>query len=117
MKQVELIADTNVLSYLFKELPLGIEYQELIGSRHIGITGYTIAELRRGAVLAHWGERRLLAQRDFLDQFSHVPDTREIAELCGAIHAVRLQTGAPIDWPDAWAAASALWLEIPLVTH
>jgi predicted nucleic acid-binding protein len=117
MKQVKLIADTNVVSYMFKESPLGSEYEELIDSRHVGLTGYSIAELRRGAALAGWGERRLLEQRCFLDQFSHVPDTREMAELCGAIHAARFRSGSPIDWPDAWAAASALWLDVPLVTH
>lgn len=117
MKRVQLIADTNVISYLYKRSALGIEYEELIDSRHVGITGPGMAELRRGAALARWGERKLQEQRRFLDQFTHVPDTREMAELCGVIHAARSRCGVPIDWPDAWAAASALWLDVPLVTH
>jgi len=117
MKEVQLIADTNVVSYLLKRSPLGIEYEALIASRHVGVTGCCIAELRRGAELARWGERRLQEQRRLLDEFSHVPDTQGMAELCGVIHAARCRAGEPIDWPDAWAAAAALWLDVPLVTH
>ena len=29
----------------------------------------------------------------------------------------RRRIGEPIDWADAWAAACALWLDLPLVTH
>jgi predicted nucleic acid-binding protein len=117
MRAVELIADTNVVSYMHNRVPLGLVYEELIGSRRVGLAGCAIAELRAGAINARWGERRLRAQQRFLDQFSHVPDTREMAELCGAIRAERSRIGKPIDWPDAWTAACALWLEVPLVTH
>jgi predicted nucleic acid-binding protein len=117
MKDVELIADTNGISYLFRRCSLGLAYEELIASRHLGITGCTIAEIRRGATLARWGERKLQEQLRFLDQFSHVPDTREMAELCGSLHAARRISGTPIDWPDAWSVACALWLDVPLVTH
>ncbi len=117
MRPVQLVADTNVVSYLFNESPLGIAYGELIGSRNVGITGHTIAELRAGAVMAQWGERRQGKQLRFLDEFSHVPDTREMAELCGALRAVRSRIGEPIEWADAWAAACAIWLDGPLVTH
>jgi hypothetical protein len=30
---------------------------------------------------------------------------------------MRRRIGQPIDWADAWAAACALWLDLPLVTH
>jgi predicted nucleic acid-binding protein len=117
MSAVELVADTNVVSYLFNGVLLGSVYEELIDSRQVGLTGCSIAELRAGAVNAKWGERRLQAQQRFLDEFSHVPDTREMAELCGAIRVERSRIGKPIGWPDAWAAACALWLDVPLVTH
>ena len=117
MRPVQLVADTNVVSYMFNESPLGIAYEELIGSRDVGITGYSIAELRAGVVMARWGERRLAEHARFLDEFSHVADTREMAELCGAIRAMRSRVGRPIEWADAWAAACAIWLDVPLVTH
>ncbi len=40
-----------------------------------------------------------------------------MSEVCGAIRAERKRVGRPIDWPDAWAAACAIWLDVPLVTH
>jgi predicted nucleic acid-binding protein len=117
MRPVQLVADTNVLSYIFNRSALGFAYEELIGSRNVGITGHTIAELRAGVVMAQWGERRLAEHLRFLDQFSHVADTREMAEVCGALRAVRSRVGEPIEWADAWAAACAIWLDVPLVTH
>ncbi len=117
MSPVQLVADTNVVSYLFHESSLGLAYRELVGSRRVGITGHSIAELRAGAVIARWGERRLKEQLRFLEQLTHVPDTKEMAEVCGALRGERSRIGQPIDWPDAWAAACALWLDVPLVTH
>jgi predicted nucleic acid-binding protein len=117
MRPVELIADTNVISYMFNESALGGAYEQLIGSRGVGISGYVIAELRAGSIIARWGERRLAEQLRFLAEFAHMPCTREMAEVCGAIRAMRSRVGRPIEWPDAWGAACAMWLDVPLVTH
>jgi predicted nucleic acid-binding protein len=117
MSAVQLIADTNVVSYMAAKSPLGAAYNDLIAHRHVGLTGHTIAELRAGAVIGQWGARRLNEYLGFLEQFSHVPCTRAMAEICGALRGTRRRTGNPIEWADAWAAACALWLDIPLVTH
>jgi predicted nucleic acid-binding protein len=114
---VDLVADTSVFSYIFRKCPLGRAYEDLIDCRSVGITGQSIAELRAGAVMAQWGERRLAEHSRFLDRFTHVPDTREMSELCGAIRAIRSRIGETIEWPDAWPAACAMWLDVPLVTH
>ena len=73
----------------------------------VGITGYCIAELRAGVVMARWGERRRAEHSRFVDEFSHVADTREMAEVCGTIRGMRFRVGRPIEWADAWAAACA----------
>ncbi len=52
MSPVELVADTNVVSYIYNETQLGLAYEELIGPRRVGITGHTIAELRAGVFMA-----------------------------------------------------------------
>jgi predicted nucleic acid-binding protein len=75
MSPVGLVADTNVVSYIYNETPLGRAYEELIGSRSVGITGYTFAELRAGVFMANWGERRQAKHLRFLKRFSHVADT------------------------------------------
>jgi predicted nucleic acid-binding protein len=117
MNSVQLIADTNVVSYLFHRSTLGFGYAQLIGFHRVGVTGQCLAEIRAGAVIAEWGERKRQELARFLGQFVHVPDTAEMAEVCGALRGYRTRIGEPIDWPDAWAAACALWLEVPLVTH
>jgi predicted nucleic acid-binding protein len=117
MSGVQLIADTNVVAYLFNRSQLGLDYAQLIDRRKVGITGHSLAELRAGAAIAKWGERKLSEQSRFLERLSHLPDTKEMAEVCGWIRGLRTLIGQPIDWPDAWAAACALWLDVPLVTH
>jgi predicted nucleic acid-binding protein len=117
MISVPLVADTNVISYMFERSPLGVAYRDLIDGRRVGFTGHTLAELRAGTVMNKWGERRLNAYIQWLEQFNHVPCTRGMAEICGAIRGLRSNIGEPIDWADAWAAACALWLDVPLVTH
>ena len=117
MTSVQLVADTNVVSYMFEESPLGFSYEELIDRRRVGLTGHSIAELRAGAVIARWGTRQLDKHLRFLEQFEHVPSSKGMAEVCGALRGLRRQIGEPIDWADAWAAACALWHDVPLVTH
>ena len=51
MSVVELVADTNVVSYMHNRAPLGLVYEELIGSRRVGLAGCAIAELRAGEAI------------------------------------------------------------------
>ena len=117
MKSVQLIADTNVIAYLFSRSPLGQAYAQLIDNRDVGITGHTLSELRAGAVIGRWGERRRKDYTRFLEAYEHVPCCRGMAEVCGDLRGLRRQAGAEIEWADAWAAACAMWLDLPLVTH
>jgi predicted nucleic acid-binding protein len=117
MSTVEVVADTCVVSYIFNKSELGRAYEDLIGFRRVGITGQSIAELGVGVLRAHWGERRLAEHSRFLERFTHVPDTRAMAEVCGGIRAMRFAIGEPIEWADAWPAACAMCLDVPLVTH
>src|SRR5690242_11709894 len=41
----------------------------------------------------------------------------EIANVCGGLLGRCMQIGVSISWPDAWATATALWLDVPLVAH
>jgi hypothetical protein len=59
MISIQLIADTNVVSYMFRKSTLGAAYADLIDNRPVGLTGHTLAELRAGTVIGRWGERRL----------------------------------------------------------
>jgi tRNA(fMet)-specific endonuclease VapC len=117
MTNVKLLADTNVISYMFRGSPLGDGYTTLIGGLPTGITLLSLAELHYGIALNQWGDAKLRSLNVFLTKFSLLPGSIEISELCGHLRAQRERVGRRIELADAWIAATALWFDIPVVTH
>jgi predicted nucleic acid-binding protein len=117
MRKVELVVDGDVISYMFKCTPLGDAYSELMGSRRTGITLLAVSESRQGVVYGNWGKRKLEELDAFLGAFVLLESNIEIANLCGGLLGRCKQIGRALSWPDAWAAATAIWLDVPLVTH
>lgn len=117
MTRIELVIDTNVVSYQFRGGTPGLRYEELIGGRPSGITLLTLAEIHYGRSMKNWASGRQQRFDEFLSQYSVIPGTRSIAQLCGELRAQRRRIGRPLDVADAWLAATALWYDIPLVTH
>lgn len=117
MKYVELVVDTDVASFIFKEDERGAAYSELIGESRTGITLLSIAELRAGVVRKNWGPRKIASLDVFLSRFLLIETSLEIASISGGVRACCEQVGRAVSWPDAWIAATALWLDVPLVAH
>ena len=117
MQKVKLVADGDVLSFMFKGTPLGDAYTDLIDSRQTGITLLAVSESRQGVVYGNWGMRRLEELDVFLSDFILLESNAEIANVCGGLLGRCKQIGRALSWPDAWAAATAIWLDVPLVTH
>jgi predicted nucleic acid-binding protein len=117
MRKVELVADGDVISYMFKRTPLGLAYYNLIDSRPTGITLLALCESRQGVVYGNWGTRKQEALNAFLGDFVLLESNAEIANVCGGLLGRCKQVGRAVSWPDAWAAATALWLDVPLVAH
>jgi len=117
MRKVELVADGDVISYMFKCTPLGDSYAELIGTRPTGITLLAVSESRQGVVYSNWGMTKLKDLDAFLGNFVLLESNAEIANVCGGLLGRCKQIGRALSWPDAWAAATAIWLDVPLVTH
>ena len=44
MRKVELVADEDVISYMFKRSPLGEAYTDLVDSQNTGITLLAVSE-------------------------------------------------------------------------
>lgn len=87
------------------------------------ISFVTVAELRFGARLAEWGTRRLARLEHQLEQVAAIWPVEE-STLIEAY--VRLRTwcvkighglGQKDHEADRWIAATALWLDLPLVAH
>ncbi|MEJ1962106.1 MAG: PIN domain-containing protein [Gammaproteobacteria bacterium] len=117
MKCVELVVDTDVASFIFKDGERGAAYSELIGERCAGVTLLSIADLRAGVVRKNWGPRKIASLDEFLSRFLVIETSSEIANIGGGIRACCEQVGRAVSWPDAWIAATALWLDVPLVAH
>jgi predicted nucleic acid-binding protein len=77
----------------------------------------SVAELREGAFVAQWGPRRRDVLNDFVVDCEMVyPDDR----LCSLWARLRTETrmiGRHVSVPDAWIAATALALGLPLATN
>jgi tRNA(fMet)-specific endonuclease VapC len=117
MKRIELVVDTDVASFMFRECERGTAYTELIGERGAGVTVQSIAEFRAGVVRKNWGSRKVASLDEFLARFLLIDASPEIANVSGGIRACCEQVGRAVSWPDAWAAATALRLDVPLVAH
>ena len=51
----QLVADTDVVSYIFKWHPLAPRYVELLADNEVVLSFVTLAEMRLGALKARWG--------------------------------------------------------------
>ena len=83
----------------------------------MGIALCSLAEMHYGAVVNRWSEQKRQRLDEFLSEFTLLQPSAVIAEICGSIRAERKRIGLPIDLADAWIGATALWHDIPLVTH
>lgn len=117
MKGVELVVDTDVVSFMFRDCERGAAYFTLIGDSRAGVTLLSIAEIYAGVLRKNWGPRKIACLDAFLDRFLLIGASSEIASIGGAIRACCEQVGRSVSWPDAWIAATALWLDVPLVAH
>lgn len=112
-----LVVDTDVASFLFKKDTRATLYLPHLSGHMLVISFQTLAELELWASAAGWGERRrdqLAAYlRRYLVEDSSHPLCRRWAEVIDDAR----RRGRPIATADAWVAATALLLDVPLVTH
>jgi predicted nucleic acid-binding protein len=113
----QLLVDTDVVSYIFKWHPFAPRYVELLADNEAVISFITPAEMRPGALKAHWGlHKRKLLER-YLSRFAVCYTDDALCTLWAEIKYESNSSGHPIDSQDAWVAATALHLDAPLVTN
>jgi tRNA(fMet)-specific endonuclease VapC len=111
------VIDTDVWSYLYKGRDEGKLYRPHILGNTLIISFQTQAELLRWALAADWGQRRREHLESRLQSYfvEHSSDTLSL-RWAEAIESGR-RNGRPISAADAWIAATALHLGVPLITH
>jgi predicted nucleic acid-binding protein len=111
------VIDTDVLSFLFRSDTRAAAYAPHLFGQVLTISFQTRAEMLRGAVSANWGERRRHQLEQWLRRYAIVHSSDDLCLYWAeAIDSAR-RGGRPIAPADAWIAATALYLDVPLVTH
>lgn len=111
------VVDTDVVSFLFKSHSLAPAYQAILAGRALAVSLFTVAEIEYGMEAKNWGATRRGLMRRFLARFTTLLPDAETARLWARIKNGREKKGRPIAFADAWIAATALQLNMPLVTH
>lgn len=111
------VLDTNIVSYQFKRDSRARLYGPHLRRKIWYLSFMTLAELDRWALARRWGSGLLTQLNHHLERFAVIYPDRN---LCGwwaeATHRAKCM-GHPIDPADAWIAATALALDLPLATH
>lgn len=117
-----IVIDTDVFSaQLIKGSALARRYAPLIAGREAFISFQTATEVRFGALVRQWGEKRLLELEAKLSNVEIVHSGPELvtaharlrADCRAAGHALHQQDHNA----DRWIAATAIRLDIPLVSN
>jgi predicted nucleic acid-binding protein len=111
------VADTDVVSFLFKNHPIGRRYDPDLSGRVALISFMTVAELERWAIQYRWGEHRLRRLHLYLNRFTVVPSSPDLCRTWGEVMVAAQAAGRRIECADAWIAATAVLYNVPLVTH
>lgn len=117
MKGHPILLDTNIVSYIMLKSSLGRRYESLIAGWDPHVSLVTVGELLYGAYLRRWSSDRVLGLREFIGRFEVFALTPEMADLASAYVWERRACGRPLEWNDAWIAATAVACHCPLVTH
>lgn len=112
-----LVVDTDVVSYIFKWHSSAPRYVELLADNEVVLSFVTPGEMRLGALKAHWGFRKRNLLERYLSRFAVCyPDDQLCTRWAEAKHESN-RKGHPISSQDAWIAATALYLDAPLVSN
>lgn len=117
MSATVLLADTNILSYAHNEHTLWKVYQPILSGRMVLISAQSVAELRFGALRVGWGQQRMARLEALIQTHTVIYPNNAICTGWATIKANAEKIRHNISPNDAWIAATALELEIPLVTH
>jgi predicted nucleic acid-binding protein len=83
----------------------------------LAVSLITVAEIEYGVEAKNWGAPRRDLLRRFLTRFTTLRPDTDTARVWARIKNGCGTKGRPIAFADAWIAAAAVHLNVPLVTH
>lgn len=111
------VADTDVLSFMFKKDSRAGGYRTHLEGRSVILSFQTVAEFWRWSYQRNWGSRRQERMEGFLSQFAVCHSNHELNVRWAELMVESRRAGRPLLAQDAWVAATAMELGIPLVSH
>lgn len=112
-----IVIDTDVVSFLYKHDTRAELYRPHLNDPPFIISFMSLAELRRWALERNWGERRHQELEEYLARYLVVHSENQICARWAEATTTARSKGRSIAASDAWIAATALFLGVPLVTH
>jgi len=115
----DLLVDTDVFSAGFRFDKIFEEfYGPAIQGNRALVSFMTVAELEFGMLNRQWGEKRSQALREYLrENYLEYGVTGRICRFWAEAVWEAKSQGRVLKTADAWIAATAIALDIPLVTH
>lgn len=111
------VVDTDVVSFLYKQDDRSAYYLPHLADQLPVISFMTLAELERWTLAANWGSRRRAHLMQYLKRYTIHPSSSLLCRKWAVVIDGARRAGRPIATSDAWVAATALLLDIPLLTH
>ena len=112
------VVDTDVCSFGFRGDSRFSFYATEMRGKTATISFMTLAELRYWSLVRKWGTKRQQQFQLFLSQhFVTYPADQLLCELWASLTFQAKSQGRVLHVADAWVAATALKLNVPLLTH
>jgi len=112
-----LVADTDVVSYIFKWHSFAPRFVEMLRGSDPVISFMSLAEMRFGPLEAHWGLRKKNLLERYLADFGVCYPDPNLCAVWAEVKHESNRKGRPMSSQDAWIAATALYLDASLVTN
>lgn len=112
-----LVVDTDVASYLFKKDTRAALYSRHLAGHMLVISFQTLAELELWALSAGWGARRKQQLEHYLRRYIVQDSSPALGRRWAEVVDGARRCDRPVATADAWVAATALLLDVPLVTN
>ena len=111
------VLDTTIASLMLNKSSLLTPYEPHLQNTTLFLCFQTVAEMRYGALKAQWGAARRNALEQFLSNFNIVLYNDALAFHWAEVMRDAQQAGRRLESGDGWIAASAKYLNAPLLTH
>lgn len=117
------VVDTGVFAaeLVRRGAPLAESYRSTLEGRLFIVSFATVAELRFGARRADWGTTRIQRLEQRLGRARIVWPGPDLVEVYADLRTTCVRRGhalgQKVHEADRWVAATALWLDVPLVAH